>query len=445
METNLTKGSPLKLILAFSLPVFLGNLFQIFYNLIDMAIVGRFVSVQALAAVGAVGSVMFCLTGIVTGLANGFGICVARYYGAGEDDTMKRYAAVSVWLCLIVGLMITVIGLLGIDGLLQLMSTPPDIYADARTYLWIIIVGTLITLTYNMLSCLLRAVGDSKTPLYFLIFSSCLNILFDLLAVVLLHMGVAGVAWATVTAQLISAILCFWYIRKHFTILHMEKDQWRFSGKIAVSLLKMGVPMALQFSVCSIGTMIVQAAMNGLGSVAVAAYAVAGKLASFVEQPFVSIGTAMATYVGQNYGAGERKRIHRGVKVGLGLSAVCVIVLFVLSFTIMRPAAELFVGKGETEVIAMAEQYFRIIAWFYPCLGVIFVYRNALQGLGDGFVPMFASVMELAARAGVVAIIGTRYGFSGVIMANPLAWVAAVLPLVPVFYLRMSKFKKVLQ
>lgn len=439
MERNLTKDSPVKLLTFFALPVFLGNIFQIIYNLVDMAIVGRYVGVGALAAVGAVGSLMFCLTGAATGLANGFGILIARYYGAKDDSALKQHTAMSIWLCIIIGFFLSVFCIAGLKGFLRIMKTPEDIYEDAYAYLFVIVAGFMATIIYNMFACMLRAVGDSKTPLYFLILSSVLNIVFDLTAVVVFKMGVTGAALATVAAQIVSALLCLIVIRKKYSLLCIERRYWRFSGFIAGELLKMGIPMALQFSVCSVGVMIVQTAMNEMGSTVVAGYAVAGKLAGFTEQPFSAIGTALAIYVGQNYGAKEYRRIHQGVWAGLGLSAVCAVILFALSMTVIAPASAFFVGKEETEVIAVSMQYFHLIAWFYPVLGIIFVYRNALQGIGDGFVPMLASVMELLARGGIILVVGTSLGFTGAAMANPLAWVAATLPLIPVFYYRMRR------
>ncbi|MBQ0059686.1 MAG: MATE family efflux transporter [Lachnospiraceae bacterium] len=445
MERNLTTGSPIKLLAAFALPVFLGNIFQIVYNLVDMAIVGRFVSVDALAAVGAVGSIMFCINGIVTGFCTGFGILIARYFGAGDEPEMKRYTAMSIGLCVLIGVVITIAGCACLNPLFHLMKMPSDIYTDAYNYLFIILIGSIASLGYNMLACLLRAIGDSRTPLAFLVFSSALNILLDLAAVLLLHMGVIGVALATVTAQLVSAILCWVYIRRRYQVLSIEKQYRRVSGVVIKNLMIMGVPMALQFSVCSIGIMIVQTAMNEMGAVIVAGYAVAGKLAGFAEQPFVSVGTAVANYVGQNYGAGEYKRIHQGVGAAIILSMVLVIAEFILSMTVIGPATAIFVGSEATEVIAVSVEYFRLIAWFYVPLSLVFVYRNALQGIGDALVPMLGSVAEVVARFGVIAVVGTTYGFIGAALANPIAWIAALLPLIPVFYYRMRKCVKFFQ
>ena len=443
MAKDMTKGSPVKLILAFAIPVFIGSIFQQLYNIVDTMIVGRFVGVGALAAVGSTGSIMFCVQGIATGMTTGFGVIISQAFGAKDEKALRHNVAMSVYLTAIITAVVTTILLLVNKPLLTLMNTPAEIFDGAWTYLSIIYAGFCATIIYNLFAAILRAIGDSRTPLYFLLISSVLNIVLDLVFVIIFHMGVAGVAYATVIAQAVSAILCFGYMMKKYpNVMKPQKNEAAFSFKSAGKLMGMGIPMALQFSITALGTMIVQSTLNLLGETAIAAYAAAQKLQGFVGQPYVALGTAMATYSGQNAGAGNFERIKDGFKKCMLILVVVVVITFFLARAFGGYGTMLFVDGAETEVIRLSEQYFSIATWFYLPLASIFIFRNALQGIGYGLDAMIGGVFELAARAMLIKIIGINFGYAGICFCDPAAWVAALIPLIPLYYYRMRQAKK---
>ena len=440
MAKDMTSGSPVKHILAFAIPIFIGSIFQQFYNVVDTMIVGRFVGVNALAAVGSTSSIMFCVQGIAMGMTTGFGVVISQAFGAKNDRDLRHNVAMSLYLTILLSVFVTTILLLGNKKLLQLMNTPDEIFAGAFTYLCIIYAGFCATMAYNIFAAILRAIGDSKTPLYFLIISSGLNIVLDLVFVITFKMGVAGVAYATVIAQAVSAILCFSYMKKKYSqVMNAQAEEKVFSCRSAGKLMGMGIPMALQFSITALGTMIVQSTLNLLGETAIAAYAAAQKLQGLVCQPYVALGTAMATYSGQNAGAGDYGRIRDGLKKSMLLLLVTVILTFVLARVFGGFATMLFVDQAETEVIRLSEQYFLIASWFYLPLASIFIFRNALQGIGFGVDAMIGGIFELAARALLIKIIGTNFGYAGICFCDPAAWVAALIPLIPLYYYRMRQ------
>ena len=440
MAKDMTSGSPVKHILGFAVPVFLGSIFQQFYNIVDTMIVGRFVGVNALAAVGSTSSIMFCVQGIATGLTTGFGVLISQAFGAKNEKNLRHNVAMSNQLTILISMLLTVLLLIANKPLLHAMNTPDEIFGGASTYLGIIFAGFCATMGYNLFAAILRAIGDSKTPLYFLIVSSVLNIVLDLLFVIAFHMGVAGVAYATVVSQAISAVLCFLYMKKKYPhVMNAESDEKSFSFASAGKLMGMGVPMALQFSITALGTMIVQSTLNLLGETAIAAYAAAQKLQGIVGQPYVALGSAMATYSGQNAGAGNFDRIREGFKKCMLVLVVVVAITFVIARFFGGAATMLFVDSAETEVIRLSEQYFSIATWFYLPLASIFIFRNALQGIGFGVDAMIGGVFELAARALLIKIIGTGFGYAGICFCDPAAWVAALIPLIPLYYYRMRQ------
>ena len=440
MAKDMTSGSPIKHIIGFAVPVFLGSIFQQFYNIVDTMIVGRFVGVNALAAVGSTSSIMFCVQGIATGLTTGFGVLISQSFGAKNEKGLRHRVAMSTYLTVMISILVTAILLLVNKPLLHTMNTPEEIFGGASTYLGIIFAGFFATMGYNLFAAILRAIGDSKTPLYFLVLSSVLNIILDLVFVITFRMGVAGVAYATVVSQVVSAVLCFIYMNKKYPqVMKAEADEKAFSLGSAGKLMGMGVPMALQFSITALGTMIVQSTLNLLGETAIAAYAAAQKLQGIVGQPYVALGSAMATYSGQNAGAGDFKRIRDGFKKCMLLLVITVAITFVLARTLGGAATMLFVDQAETEVIRLSEQYFSIATWFYLPLASIFIFRNALQGIGFGVDAMIGGVFELAARALLIKIIGTGFGYAGICFCDPAAWVAALIPLIPLYYYRMKQ------
>ena len=440
MAKDMTKGSPARHILGFAIPIFIGSIFQQFYNIVDTMIVGRFVGVNALAAVGSTSSIMFCVQGIAMGMTTGFGVVVSQAFGAKNEKELRHSVAMSAWLTILLSAVVTAGLLIANKPLLRTMNTPDEIFGGASTYLTIIFAGFCATMAYNLFAAVLRAIGDSKTPLYFLIISSGLNIVLDLVFVINFKMGVGGVAYATVIAQAVSAALCFIYMKKKYPeVMNAGTEEKKFSVKSAGRLMGMGLPMALQFSITALGTMIVQSALNLLGETAIAAYAAAQKLQGLVGQPYVALGTAMATYSGQNAGAGDYKRIRDGFKKCMLILTVTVAITFVLARAFGGFGTMLFVDGSETEVIRLSEEYFSIASWFYLPLASIFIFRNALQGIGYGVDAMFGGVFELAARALLIKIIGTNFGYAGICFCDPAAWVAALIPLIPLYYYRIRQ------
>ena len=439
MTNDMSRGNPARLIISFMLPVLAGNIFQQFYNVVDSVIVGQFLGVNALAAVGSTGSVVFLVWGLVTGLTSGFSVILAQQFGAGDKKGLCRYEGASVWLCGVIGILMTVILMLGLNPILRLMNTPDEIFGETRAYLGVLFARILITFAYNMLAGMLRALGDSKTPLLFLVIASILNIVLDIVFILYCNTGVAGAAYATLIAQAVSALLCVRHIAKKYEILKISRQDIHCSVSSAKKLLNVGIPMGLQFSITAIGTMIVQAALNGLGPVYIAGFSAAGKIGNIATQPFPSLGVAMATYTGQNMGARRFDRVKKGVSAGFVICLVCSVITGAAVYLFGPYMMKIFASGDSGQMIEYGVEYLKISAWFYPPLSLIFLYRNTLQGLGDGLVPMLGGVFELAARFGAILVLAEPFGYTGICFSDPAAWVMALIPLVPVYYWRMKK------
>lgn len=442
MTNDMVVGKPMNLIIRFSLPIIIGNIFQQFYTIVDSIVVGRFVGVSALAAVGAAGSLVLFLLGMITGMTSGFSILIAQSYGAKNQSQLRHYLGMSLHLCTGLTILLTVGSVVFLKVALILMQTPEEIFQESYDYMLIICLGTIATVAYNMISGVLRAIGDSKNPLYILIFSSIIHVGLDLVFIIVFSMGVKGAAYATVIAQVIASILAFIIMLKKYPFLKLSKGDLEFDFRSARKLLGMGIPMALQFSITSIGTMIVQAALNSFGAVFIAAFAAAGKIQNVVMQTFVALGATMSTYVGQNMGAGKIDRIRKGVKSCFILSIGFGIVLGMLVYFFGETFVGLFVSNPDAEVLQGARSFFHAVAWFYPVLGLIFLYRNTLQGLGDGLFPMLGGVLELFARAIVVITLPRTLGYDGICLAHPVAWVSAIVILIPFYNIRMKRLYK---
>ena len=440
MTNDMTKGSPVKLILAFMIPTYLGNIFQQFYNLVDSIVAGRYIGVNALAAIGSTTSLIFLVIGWLNGITSGFSIRVAQSFGAKDFKRMRHFVAMSVLLCLAFVVVMT-LGLLVLNyPILRMMNVPADIIDDTAAYMAIIYAGLFVTAAYNAFAAVLRALGDSKSPLYFLIASALINVVLDVVFIVVFHMGVEGCAYATVIAQGVSAVLCLVYIKKKFEILKLGREDFYRDFTTMGQLLSMGVPMGLQFSITAIGTIIVQGAINVFGAVYIAGFSAAGKIQNLVTSVFIAFGATIATYVGQNRGAGKVERIRQGIHCTQVMILVGSAVMFLIIHFLGGPLTYIFVDSSQTEVIAAAKQYFTTVAWCYPFLGSIFLYRNALQGMGYGFVPMMGGVFELIARSVVVALVARAgWGFVGTCAADPAAWIAALIPIVPYYFYMMHK------
>lgn len=442
MTKNMTEGNPLKIILLFSIPVLLGNLFQQFYNMVDTIIVGRYLGEEALAAVGSTGCLMFLVLGFANGIAQGFGVMISHSYGANDDSLLKHYVALSLFLTAVISAVLTAFTVLGSTQLLIWMNTPENILTLANDYIQVIFGGILLTMAYNVASGILRGIGDSKTPLYFLILSSFLNIFLDIFFIVVIKLGTAGAAYATIISQGVSALLCFIYMFKKFEILKLKRSDFYIDIASISNLLSVGIPMALNYSITAIGTMIFQSSVNVFGSSVVAAYTTASKVSNIATQTMPTLGTAMSTYCAQNLGAGKMERIFSGMKQAFFLcfiiaglaSAICMLGgRFIIGWFISNPSAE---------VTSYAMQYLSIISWFMLPLAWIFAYRNALQGLNEGFIPMISGVVELVSRYIIIVFFAKPFGYIGVCFADPAAWVTTGILLIVTYYLWKQKIQK---
>lgn len=429
MTKDMTTGNPVKLILFFSIPLLIGNVFQQFYSMVDTIIVGRYVVVQALAAVGVTGSLSFLILGFTFGLTGGFSVIIAQRFGANDEDGLRKSVATSTILSIISTIIITLASMLSAKPVLSLMNTPDDIINDATIYIIIIYAGTCATVFYNMIAGILRSLGDSKTPLYFLILSSILNIILDLFFILNFNMGVRGAAYATVITQGISGILCLIYALKKYPILRLKKEDWIWDKNFALKHLNVGIPMALQFSITATGVMVLQTALNAFGSTVIAAYTAASKVEQIVTQPGISFGTTMATYCGQNLGAGKYDRIKEGVKKGSIITIMVSIIAAVVLFVFGKSLSTLFISSDQIEALNYSKQYLNTVAAFLPILGMLFIYRNSLQGIGDAFIPMMAGVAELVARVIVAFTLPAFIGYIGICLASPFAWIGATIPM----------------
>lgn len=445
MTKDMTTGSPMKNIIRFCLPLMVGNLFQQFYNMADIIIVGRFVGKTALSAVGSVGSLNFLVIGSVIGLCTGFSVPIAQRFGAQDEKGLKKYVANIIYLSLALGVLLTVGAVLLTHPLLKLLNTPDDIYKDAYDYIVIIFAGIGATMFYNLLAAMVRSLGDSKTPLYFLLFSSVLNIGMDILLIAVFDMGVRGASVATVFSQFVSGVLCFIYVKRSFTILHITKDTRKPDFKYMRKLLGNGLPMAMQFSITAIGSVMLQSCVNGLGADAIAAVTIGSKTQLMITLPSETIGATMATYCGQNLGAGKYDRIKKGVGRGVILAACYTAIGFCVANFLGPYISLLFIDGSETAVIGLAQQYINMGSYFYFILSVLFLFRNSLQGLGYSAVAMFAGIFELVARAIMGFGFVNSIGYAAACIANPVAWVAADVFLIPAYFVVMKKVKRKLQ
>ncbi len=439
---DMTSGSPAKLLIRFMIPMCLGNLFQQFYNVVDSIVAGQFIGVQAFAAIGSTGSLMFFVIGWLNGLTSGFAIMVAQYFGAKKYNQMRRYVAMSIYLSVACALVMTIVLTLANEPILRMMNFSDEIMPQVKSYMGIIYAGLIVTVAYDALSAFLRALGDSRSPLHFLMISAGINVVLDIVFIIVAGMGVEGCAYATVIAQGISAVLCFIYIMKRFPILRLKKEDFRINFSWIGTLLKLGVPMALQFSITAIGTIIVQGAVNIYGENYMAGFSAAGKLQNIFMTVMTAFGATVATYVGQNRGAGKWKRVKQGVRCTQYMIWIWSVIMMALVFFAGKYMTLLFIHASETEVIRVAVLYFHTVCWCYPFLGSIFLYRNTLQGMGYGLVPMLGGIFELVARAAMVMILAGRTSFAGVCLADPAAWIAALIPIVPYYFFVMRKWER---
>ena len=439
---EMTAGPALPLIFHFTMPLLLGNLLQQTYSLMDAAIVGKYLGINALASVGASSSVIFLILGFCNGCSCGFGIPVAQKFGARDYSMMRRYVAVSLKLSWIFSVAIAIVTAVYCSDILRIMQTPESIFEGAYLYLLITFLGVPCTFLYNLLSSIIRALGDSKTPFWFLLFSTVLNVLLDLFCILVLGWGVAGAAVATLIAQGVSAFLCYVYMYRHFRILRSSPEESQFQVKLARHLMNIGVPMGLQFSITAIGSIMLQSANNALGTACVAAFTSGVRIKMFFICPFESLGIAMATYCGQNYGAGKPGRIWKGIKCSSGMMMVYAMATFILLRFGATWLALLFVDSSETEIIRNTELFLQVSSYFFPALGLLCILRYTIQGAGYTNLAMLSGVSEMIARALVSLYAVPAFGYIAVCYGDPTAWMAADVFLIPAFVWVYHRLKK---
>lgn len=443
MTKDMTQGNPTKLILFFCLPTLCGNLFQQFYNLMDTIIVGQCLGEDALAAVGATGSIVFLVIGFANGLAQGFGIMISQVFGSKDEKRLRHIVALSFLLTIVISVILTIITVASCRSLLIAMQTPSNILNLADSYLRIIFWGITASMFYNVLASIIRGVGDSKTPLYFLILSSVLNIGLDFFFIVTLKLDVAGAAFATVLAQGVSAILCLIYMYRKFPILRTGKSDYYMDAPTTIQMMKLGLPMAFNYSITAIGTMILQAAVNTFGSSVVAAFTAASKVEQMMSQALPALGTTMSTYCGQNLGAGNFKRIfdgmHKAFFIAVGLSAFSAFICIAFG----KYLVALFLDNPTPTIFSYATMYLNTVSCFFIFLAFIFLYRTSLQGLGESFITMFAGIFELVCRAGAVWLLLKPFGYWAVRLASPLAWIGAGIPMMIAYFHWKKKIQNI--
>lgn len=436
---DMTVGDPRRLMIVFAIPMLLSNLFQQFYGMVDAAIVGRGIGISAMGAIGTTGSLTYLIIGFLGGMSYGFAVLFAQHFGAKDFAMLRKAFCGSIRLTVLLSLIFTGFSVAFAPQLLRLINVPDDIFQDAYTYIIVIFSAIPLTLIYDVLGSFLRSVGDSKSPLYAMIMSTIVNIILDLRLVLWIPLGVFGAAIATVTAQLVAAVYCFIMIRKT-GLLKFEKGDWRIDLQIDAQLMKLGLPLAFQTSVTALGEVALQRLVNNLGSLYTAGYSAAGRVAYFAEVPGSCLGVAMATYAGQNMGARKIDRIRKGVRDVLPLSIGINLILGVVMYLLVRPLTSVFANADEIDaILPIVTEHMMITALMKWVLGPLFIYRNALQGMGDTTVPMLSGFLELAIRIAVAYLVVDSLGFKGICWAGVAAWIGAEVMLMIAYYRKIHK------
>jgi putative MATE family efflux protein len=440
MLKDMTKGSPMRHIFTFAIPMLIGNIFQQLYNMVDSIVVGRFVGPNALAAVGTSFPVIMLIISMVIGLTAGGGIIISQLYGAKEMEKLKRAISTAFIFQLIAGIIITFMGLTLSGWLLTKLNVPPEVFDDSLTYIRIFFAGLLTMFAYNIYSGVLRSLGDSKTPLYFLIVSTVVNIVLDILFVARYGWGVAGVAWATVIAQGVSTVLSVIYVYAKVPLLALKPKDFIFDKELFFTMIRLGIPSSIQQSLASLGIIAVQGLVNSFGAVTMAAYTAAGRLDSFANMPSMNIAMSVSTFTGQNLGAGKTERVKEGLVAALKIMAVFSIFMSALIFMFGPNMITIFIDSSETEVIRQGVEYMKTVSIFYPVFGILLIFNNLLRGAGDTKIPMFTTLFNLGVR--VVAayyLASTSLGYRGIWISLPVGW--CVGSLVPVTRYFSGKWK----
>lgn len=438
---DMTVGRPLKVILLFAIPMLLGNIFQQIYNLADTAIVGHILGDEALAAVGASGSVVGLFMGLAFGIPNGFSIVVARYFGAKQYDQMKRAVASSMVIGGASALILSILGVWGIKSLLVFLNTPAEILPQAVGFVRIILAFLIVTMAYNVFAGILRGVGNSTMPLVFLVISCVLNVILAFLFVKAFGWGINGSAYATVIAQAVSALLCYIYIRIKCPILKVEKKDFVYDGDLVKDLVTTGFSMGMMFSIVSIGSVALQSAINGLGTYTITAHIAARKFVEMMMFPLSSLSMSASTFASQNLGAGQNSRIKAGIKASLLLAAIWSGIVNLIGIPGARIIVELISGTENPEVISAATMYIRINVPFYFILIFLLVLRTTLQGMNHKVVPLLASFVELLSKFAVVAFLVPPLGYLGVCLAEPIIWIICALMVIANYLYVARKMK----
>ncbi len=429
MAKDMTEGSPWRLILFFALPLIAGNMVQQMYAFVDTFLVGRFLGVQALAAVGCTGCLMFLLIGFVMGMTTGLAIRTGQAFGAKDEEGVRRSAAACLILSILMAAGLTAVGLFAVRPVLTALDTPPEIFDDAVAFISIICAGVPLMSLFAMQTNLIRALGDSRLATIMLSAGLVINIIFEPIFLLGFKLGVPGAAMATAASQVIANLVCFLYIRRHISPLWIRREDWRLTRAELWAHARIGFPMGFQASVVALGAIILQGALNGLGPQSIAAYAAAQRVDAVAVMPMISFGMAMATYTAQNFGARRLSRIREGVKSCMMMSGAFSVMAAAFNILCGGLVIEGFVGAGEPEVVAMGRTFLVVNGLCYIVLSLLFIFRFTLQGLGQTAVPTLAGVMELLMRAAAAMFLIDRFGYLGACFANPMAWVGACLPL----------------
>ena len=440
MQKNMTMGNPFLLLTGFVLPIFVGNLFQQLYLMSDTLIVSRLLGVEALAAVGSVSPFSYMVVGFAQGLTMGFTAILSQRFGAGDNEGMRKVYAMSTLLSVLISFLLSIVFTFLSRPMLKLVNTPDNILDMAVEYISIIYIFLIFQVLYNLYAGVLRSLGDSKSPLVFMIISAITNIILDIIAIAVFHMGVGGAALATVFSQGLSAILSFIYIKKKFTILTPSKEEKKYDRSLSKVLLKVGLPGAFQYSITAISCILVQASLNNFGSDSVAAYSVANKIENMVTQFYPALGIGISTFAGQNLGAGKLKRVRKGFRVSVYLNIAYSIFALIICQSFASPMSKRFIDSNTSSPVVIEESilYVTTMSLFFIPLGFIFIFRTGCQGLGSGKIPMISAIIELVARTCTAFSLPYFFGFLGICYSNAVSWISAGF-ILPIVYLAFMK------
>lgn len=443
--TDMTTGKILPILISFALPIMIGNLFQLLYSMVDTAVVGRGVGAQALAAVGVTSPVTQLLLGLMIGMTSGMSVVIAQHFGSGSQEKTRRAIASGIVLISVVSALVTVAGIALCRPLFRLINTPDEIIDGAVLYSVITFAGTASAAAYNFEAGVLRAFGNSVIPLLFLVLTSLLNVGLDLLFVLSFGWGIAGVAVATLLSQLVSAVLCLIYMMKKVPLIRLTKADWKFDRDMTMQHLRTGIPMAFFGSLLAVSFLVLQAALNSLGSADMAAYTAGSKMDSIVYQVLSAFGTAVSTFAAQNYGKGDLDRVRQGVRQSLGITVGISLALTALVFMFGRHFLALFIDPSETEIITSATRYIHTTSLFYVILGVNYIVRFTLTGVGKSVIPMAVGISEILTRAAVTYLLVYRIGFLGMTFASPACWFTSTLLCVVCYKPMINSAQKALE